>query len=930
METREAITRGSSARSTLILLVVLVLSGCGSGDNKPADAAGEHRADRGVEAAPDGPRDATPADLARHDGDGGPACTAHHDCPQGDYCYRGACVSDPLFKIFHHGKPGCPPGHWCVTPSGARDRCGKDPSFACNDACDCGPAHCCMTIAGVGKRCVRDLEDPWLPAPAGASTIYGARCPADAPTYCCGDASCHAGKAAYGAATGFVCYDRASKTSQAICGGKSCQGTACHCAAGQSCVDTLSAGVPAGKACGQLTGGSCLSNAIAEAVFGWKANEILPCCTANCAVGQRCDRGFRTDGRYAFSRIAAVCGGTCGNQSCDFGETPASCPADCAVTHSGSPVCDAVWTTPSMCGDGVCQSAGVCDVTRVESCATCPEDCGKCAWKIVHGQGGFTARSENMYAIWGAAPDEVYAVGEGGAVLRFDGRRWTPMSSGTSNDLFGVWGRSASDIYAVGAAGTILHYDGVRWSPMTSGTSKAIYSVYGASARVFAVGQSGLAMRYDGQSWTNVSLGSPALINVWAASDSVAFASGDLGKIYRFDGTQWQAMSSGTLRNLAGVWGSSPSNVYVVGALGTLLHFDGSSWSAVSTTSVASFQDISGASANEIVAVGLFGRVLRYDGQSWRESTTAIKQHGVWASAGHVFIAGDGGALLHDSGSGFVPTAAQTTNWLTSVWVGASGEAFAVGEAARVLRFDGTAWSPMNNPAGGTLSSVWGSSPSDVYAVGEDGRIIHYDGTQWSALASGTTAFLQQVWGTSKNNVLAVGPGGTVLRGRSGSGFMPMASSSSDFLISLWGSSPSDIYATGQTDLLHFDGTQWTKSALPGLRYHTVWGLSQSDVYATDLSSGIYRLSGSTFVPFYNPSGYRLTRLWGTSASDLTVIGERQSAPPGTVMHHYDGSAWQPARADLREAGALRCRGLLGISGGYAVGENELILRRAP
>jgi hypothetical protein len=37
---------------------------------------------------------------------------------------------------------------------------------------------------------------------------------------------------------------------------------------------------------------------------------------------------------------------------------------------------------------------------------------------------------------------------------------WSPMTSGTTQTLRGIWGSSGSDVFAVGNSGTILHYDG--------------------------------------------------------------------------------------------------------------------------------------------------------------------------------------------------------------------------------------------------------------------------------------------------------------------------------------------------------------------------------------------------------------------------------------------------------------------------------------
>jgi hypothetical protein len=71
-------------------------------------------------------------------------------------------------------------------------------------------------------------------------------------------------------------------------------------------------------------------------------------------------------------------------------------------------------------------------------------------------------------------------------------RFWSSASIGATYPLHSVWGTSASDVWAVGNAGTILHYDGTSWSSVSSGTLQAMNSVWGtSSSNVWAVGQSG-------------------------------------------------------------------------------------------------------------------------------------------------------------------------------------------------------------------------------------------------------------------------------------------------------------------------------------------------------------------------------------------------------------------------------------------------------
>ena len=64
---------------------------------------------------------------------------------------------------------------------------------------------------------------------------------------------------------------------------------------------------------------------------------------------------------------------------------------------------------------------------------------------------------------------------------------WSAMISGTTNNLNGVWGSSGSDVFAVGNGGNILHYDGTTWSRMESPRIISM-ACGGIGEDVFAVG----------------------------------------------------------------------------------------------------------------------------------------------------------------------------------------------------------------------------------------------------------------------------------------------------------------------------------------------------------------------------------------------------------------------------------------------------------
>jgi uncharacterized repeat protein (TIGR01451 family) len=276
---------------------------------------------------------------------------------------------------------------------------------------------------------------------------------------------------------------------------------------------------------------------------------------------------------------------------------------------------------------------------------------------------------ERLYGVWGSSGSDVFAVGDYGTILHYDGETWSAMDSGTTRDLSGVWGSRGDDVFAVGANGTVLHYDGATWSAMDSGNTSDLWGIWGSSgANVFAVGGS---------------------------------------TILHYNGLAWSAMSSGTIGWLRGVWGSSASNVFAVGSM-----------------------EYCEAEPGEWVCWYGAG-ILHYDGASWDDGWGCdTRQEGplesVWGSGGgDVFAVGDYGTILHydsamDSG---------TDTYLTGVWGSDGGDVFTVGSGGTILHYDGVAWSPMDSGTREYLYGVWGSSGSDVFAVGQYGTILHYDGT---------------------------------------------------------------------------------------------------------------------------------------------------------------------------------------------------------
>lgn len=272
---------------------------------------------------------------------------------------------------------------------------------------------------------------------------------------------------------------------------------------------------------------------------------------------------------------------------------------------------------------------------------------------VRHGVG--TMRS--LRGVWTSGPNSAFVVGESGAIVRYDGTRWSQMShplSGTATALLGVWGTGPDNVFVVGAAGTILHYDGTAWRQMASGTTQSLTSVWGSSAtNVFAVGRN-VILRYDGTRWSADPTGEGVdWEDVWGRSSTEVYTAGGggvrSGIVRRYDGTTWRPVL-GAGRAIESVWAASPTAVYACTSVAGLLFNDGAS-TRMMEFPVSGCSSVWGAVPNRVFAVG-YGTPFVYDGTRWRSMAYPVQPHAMplhavsGSSATNVFAVGDGGVVI--------------------------------------------------------------------------------------------------------------------------------------------------------------------------------------------------------------------------------------------------------------------------------------------
>lgn len=161
-----------------------------------------------------------------------------------------------------------------------------------------------------------------------------------------------------------------------------------------------------------------------------------------------------------------------------------------------------------------------------------------------------TPTDEDLWGVWGARPDDVWAVGGAGrsegqaTLMRYDGEAWSlvPLPELERPNvwaLFKVWGTAADDVWVVGQHGAILHYDGEAWGEHGAGTSEDLIALWGTGPdRILAVGgrSSAVVARYDGEGWESESLAPlPGLNGVWTGDGDTFYVGGIDGTLATLD-----------------------------------------------------------------------------------------------------------------------------------------------------------------------------------------------------------------------------------------------------------------------------------------------------------------------------------------------------------------------------------------------------------
>ncbi len=516
------------------------------------------------------------------------------------------------------------------------------------------------------------------------------------------------------------------------------------------------------------------------------------------------------------------------------------------------------------------------------------------AWAPV----GATGDSIQGRALWASSYTDIWVVNSAGdGFFQWDGTTWREVSS-PSGGLNEIWGSASTDVFAVGDLGALVHFDGVEWRPEDAPTTRDLRAIWGNGPDdVYAAGEGGGLVHRDASGWSGIESGTTEdLIGVWASSPTEIWTLSDTS-VRRFDGDAWipsldldaESGGAGPISGRGWISGTGPSDIWIsAGNPGTVRRYDGTRWwtllgdEIVGPTLPLLGADLYGAQPLWVerpsartsapqVAVGFeygsgHGAVNLWYGAGTGAKLAGLDQwNDVWAldpdtwiAVGEVFPFG---IALHSDGS-----TDSFEHAVLSVTGFDADHAYAIDAAGSIFGWNGTSWSPTPDTGLGPARDLWTSGSSDLYALVDEPpvedaqRVVRFDGNSWTPL--------------------------------------PALESCGLFIWTGWASSPDDVFVVGLDVLAHFDGFRWScfDDESESSDFTSVWGSGPGDVWVVESPT----LGQPERLHHWNGAEWTTEPLDLERESGLSPAGLLIGTAPDDIfldnVAHYDGRLWSPLR----------------------------------
>ena len=549
-------------------------------------------------------------------------------------------------------------------------------------------------------------------------------------------------------------------------------------------------------------------------------------------------------------------------------------------------------------------------------------------WRWLHP----APQGNTLHDVWVGQEGDLFAVGVGGTILHRPSGTGAPFSlipSGTRWNLRAIHGTRRDRLYAVGDAGIVLTFDGKAWrtlrpaDPINADLS-GVYSP--AKGQVVAVSLSGEILHFSDGKWTEHQPTNQPLFGIWGDGKGRLYAVGKGGLMLKHQDGKWDTTKSDSYEDLWGIWGNGDGSMVAVGSNRTVvaLASDGKSKEAVA--GLSGFRDVWGLADGRSWAVGTRGNIIHQAkaGAPWANQRTGISVDllGVAGSDDKdLVVVGQGGTLLTRGKRGYwVRTAGGSVERLVAVVpdLGSGQEGImALGEKGSLLLHGDKGWKRYNLLPRGRYRALC-TTRGRFGAVGDRGLFMLYENKKWRRIKSGTSEDLMALDGCGDGGLVAVGTRGTVVRYKDGKARVERTPTGHT-LYGVWVGSPKNIWAVGARGVtVHFDGKRWSELDSGQINDLRAVAMAGKQLMAVGQGGIVLNLEGNRWKSFESPTAQTLVALWGGPRGRLVAASWQ-----GGIVHH-DGEKWVVHASPAPCLSALVHHPNLGL---LAAGCNQSIIR---
>jgi hypothetical protein len=551
----------------------------------------------------------------------------------------------------------------------------------------------------------------------------------------------------------------------------------------------------------------------------------------------------------------------------------------------------------------------------------------------------------NGFRAIAATSDANVWLGGRGEVLSWNGQTWNTHAPMPGDVLYhALWTRGTHDVWVGGTevrwadelGGALLHFDGSKWTRDMEFADRSITVLAGTAGRGYLALDGGEIRVLEGGDWKlDAVFPGREVRALFAVSDDDAWAVGDAGFIARRSASGWSVAGAalagngapfGADRYYLGVWASAPTDAWA--AFETLCvddtdtcvpneigfaHWDGDTWSVTQqapadcASSVAGVEPSAGGSAFDAHVTAETRRGALMAGRSATDIVASV---------------GNGRCLWHYDGDAFSPIV----------------QGYAVADYSSLPPLF-----RLHFPLGPAPAIA--TTPSSTFIAGSGGQLVSYDATKgfpvpqelppWPAWETDLSPALKQAFEAERSPIAHIAIAGdeavAIFANRpsswTASGWEPLLGPTGSLDPQLLFSPPNPVkpfsllhpdgsgtalwvFGRNGSELVagSWDGVSWKAAPVEPLEADNIY-LGAMDAWSAPGSSSVWlcsgnelrRYDGETFVdvalpiPPDHPTVWTIGGIGGTSESDVwvgaTVDVAKSSADsdPRRLLFHYDG-----------------------------------------